>query len=170
MNSTTFAIGRPGLLTRRSVFDWVFALLVLAGTAFAFARYGASMDVYETWILAGAAPAVISLGWFWGRLRVLALAVGAAALLAVSLYARATDGFGADLAQADNVFLLKYLLSSQSAILWMSLLFFMSTAFYWIGLVAGGADNTAQRSRSASRRRRAPACGSAARSRGRTPS
>jgi cytochrome c-type biogenesis protein CcsB len=145
MNSTTLAIGRPGLLTRRSLFDWAFALLVIAGSAFAFARYGASMDVYETWILAGMAPAVISLGWFWGRLRLLALAAGAAALLAISLYARATDGFGADLAQADNVFLLKYLLSSQSAILWMSLLFFMSTAFYWIGLLAGGADNTAQR-------------------------
>jgi cytochrome c-type biogenesis protein CcsB len=145
MNSTTLAIGRPGLLTRRSLADWVFALLVIAGTAFAFARYGASMDVYETWILAGAAPAVISLGWFWGPLRWLAVAVGAAALLAVSLYSQATDGFGADLAQADNVFLLKYLLSSQSAILWMSLLFFMSTAFYWLGLVAGGADNTAQR-------------------------
>ena len=33
--------------------------------------------------------------------------------------------------------LLKYFLSSQSAILWMSVLFFMSTAFYWIGFFAG---------------------------------
>ena len=83
MNSTTLAIGRPGLLTRpQRCSTGSSPLLVLAGAAFAFARYGASMDVYETWILAGAAPAVIALGWFWGRLRVLALAVGAAALLA----------------------------------------------------------------------------------------
>jgi ABC-type transport system involved in cytochrome c biogenesis permease subunit len=32
------------------------------------------------------------------------------------------------------VFWLKYFLSSQSAILWMSVLFFMSTAFYWLGM------------------------------------
>jgi cytochrome c-type biogenesis protein CcsB len=36
------------------------------------------------------------------------------------------------------VFLLKYFLSSQSAILWMSMVFFMSTVFYWIGLLARG--------------------------------
>jgi hypothetical protein len=29
---------------------------------------------------------------------------------------------------------LKYLLSSQSAILWMGVLFWMSTVFYWLGL------------------------------------
>jgi cytochrome c-type biogenesis protein CcsB len=34
------------------------------------------------------------------------------------------------------VFWLKYFLSSQSAILWMSMLFFMSTIFYWIGMFA----------------------------------
>jgi cytochrome c-type biogenesis protein CcsB len=145
MNTTTLVLGRPGIIGRRSAFDGVFAALVVAGTAYAFVRYGAAMDVYETWILAGAAPAIVALGWFWGPLRVLALGAGAAALLAISLYAGATDTFGADLAQAENVFLLKYLLSSQSAILWMSLLFFMSTAFYWIGLFAGGAGNTAQR-------------------------
>ncbi|MBP7133559.1 MAG: c-type cytochrome biogenesis protein CcsB, partial [Aquabacterium sp.] len=36
----------------------------------------------------------------------------------------------------------KYFLSSQSAILWMSVLFFMSTVFYWIGLVARSATAT----------------------------
>ena len=43
------------------------------------------------------------------------------------------------------MFWLKYFLSSQSAILWMSVLFFMSTVFYWIGLLAKADDNTAQR-------------------------
>ncbi|MFP5399223.1 MAG: c-type cytochrome biogenesis protein CcsB [Gammaproteobacteria bacterium] len=141
--------GRPGgPFGGRSAYDWVFAALTLVGTGFAFWRYGAAMDVYETWILAGSAPVVVGLGWFWGPLRTLSLGVGAAVLLAIGLYARTPDGFGADLAAGENVFWLKYFLSSQSAILWMGVLFFMSTVFYWIGLVStarAGADNTALR-------------------------
>ena len=151
MNTTTLTLGRSSNpLAKLNLFDWVFAALVVAGTAYAFHRYGAGLDVYETWILAGTAPSLIALGWFWRPLRALSLGVGAAVLIAIALYARTTDDFGADLAAADTVFLLKYFLSSQSAILWMSLLFFMSTAFYWIGLLgrrdaAGQAsgDNTA---------------------------
>ena len=41
-----------------------------------------------------------------------------------------------ELARADQAFFLKYFLSSQSAILWMSALFFLSTLFYWGGLLA----------------------------------
>jgi cytochrome c-type biogenesis protein CcsB len=145
MNTSTLTFGGPGFWARRSPFDWLFALAVLAGAGYAFQRYGASMDVYEKAILVGAAPAVVWLGWFWGSLRGLALGVGAAALLAIALYSRVGDGFGADLAQADSVFLLKYFLSSQSAILWMCVLFFMSTAFYWIGFFAPAEDNTALR-------------------------
>jgi cytochrome c-type biogenesis protein CcsB len=152
MNTTTLALPQGNFISRRSVYDWVFALLVAAGAAYAWQRYGAGMDVYEKSILLGTVPSLIALGWFWGPLRTLGLGVGAAVLLAIALYLRTTDGFGADLAAADKVFLLKYFLSSQSAILWMSLLFFMSTAFYWIGLFArpatGGdatADNAAQK-------------------------
>jgi cytochrome c-type biogenesis protein CcsB len=158
MNTTTAAppnqslvLGRPGLIgrmTRRSLFDWLFALLVIAGAGYAFQRYHASMDGYEKGILLGSVPALVALGWAWGPLRVLALAVGGATLTAIALYGRHTDAFGADLTQADNVFLLKYFLSSQSAILWMSVLFAMSTVMYWIGLLArrgqAGSDNTAQ--------------------------
>ena len=150
MNTTTLELGRgSNPLARRSTYDWLFALLVAAGAGYAFQRYGKSMDGYEISILAGAVPALIALGWFWGPLRTLALGVGALVLAAIALYARSTDNFGADLAAADTVFLLKYFLSSQSAILWMSMLFFMSTAFYWIGLLSragsGGSDNSAQR-------------------------
>ena len=56
-------------------------------------------------------------------------------MLAIALY----EG---NLARAESVFWLKYFLSSQSAILWMSVLFFMSTVFYWIGMFSprqGGA-------------------------------
>ena len=151
MNTTTapktIAMGRPGLvgkMAKRSAFDWAFAALVVLGVAYAFQRYQASMDGYEQGILVGAVPALIALGWFWGPLRVLGLGVGAATLVAIALYNRTPDAFGADLAQADKVFLLKYFISSQSAILWMAVLFAMSTVLYWIGLLAkaGGGGST----------------------------
>ena len=135
----TLTLGRPGFATRmarRSAADWLFALLVAVGTGYAFQRYQASMDGYEQAILVGAVPAVVALGWFWGALRGLGLAVGAATLTAIALYNRTPDTFGADLGQADQIFLLKYFLSSQSAILWMAVLFAMSTVLYWIGLLA----------------------------------
>ena len=155
MNTTTapktLTLGRPGMagsLARRSVYDWLFALLVVVGAGYAFQRYNTSMDGYEQAILLGSVPALVALGWFWGPLRGLSLGVGAATLLAIALYNRQTDGFGADLAKGENVFLLKYFISSQSAILWMAVLFSMSTVFYWIGMLSkvgsgpAGAHNT----------------------------
>ena len=88
------------------------------------------MDVYERVILLCVIPAVVWLGWFWRPLRALGLVVASASLIAIALYQ-------GDLARAETVFGLKYLLSSQSAILWMSVLFFMSTLFYWIGFWSG---------------------------------
>ena len=141
--TTTLDLGRPGPFSRRSAFDWVFAAAVITGAAYAFRRYGPAMDGYERGILLGAVPALIALGWFWGPLRVLALAVGSASLIAIGLYARTTDSFGADLAAGSQVFLLKYLLSSQSAILWMGVLFWMSTVFYWLGLFSKAGNEAA---------------------------
>jgi cytochrome c-type biogenesis protein CcsB len=141
--TTTLSIGRASYFGSRSPYDWLFALLLVGGAAFVWQRYGAAMDGYERGILIAALPSLIALGWFWGPLRTLSLGVGAATLAAIGLYLRHTDGFGADLAAADQVFWLKYLLSSQSAILWMGVLVLMSTIAYWIGLLAGG--ETAQR-------------------------
>ena len=59
------------------------------------------------------------------------MGVAAFSLLAIWAYQ-------GSLARAEEVFWLKYFLSSQSAILWMSVLFFMSTLFYWIGMFARG--------------------------------
>jgi cytochrome c-type biogenesis protein CcsB len=128
--TTTVDLGQ-GVFARRSVLDWVFALLAVAGAAFAFTRYGQHMDVYEKGILLASAPAAIWLAWFWRPARNLMLGVAAVALLAVWSYQ-------GNLARAESVFWLKYFLSSQSAILWMSMLFFMSTLFYWIGMFVRG--------------------------------
>ncbi|MEP7056623.1 MAG: c-type cytochrome biogenesis protein CcsB [Caldimonas sp.] len=147
MNTTTLDFGRSGSdrPSRRSALDWAYAMLVLVGGAYGFARYGTAMDGYEKAILLGVLPVAIALGWFWGPLRLLMLGVAAATLVAIGLYGRSTDAFGADLAQGENVFLLKYFLSSQSAILWMSVLFFMSTLFYWIGIASRNEADAASR-------------------------
>ncbi|MDT9000593.1 c-type cytochrome biogenesis protein CcsB [Paucibacter sp. APW11] len=142
-NTASLVIGRRGPLQGRDVLDWLFAALVLAGAGFAFSRYGAAMDGYEKGILLCATPALIALGWFWRPLRLLTLGVGTATLLAIKLYLGQMDDFGADLAAADKVFLLKYMLSSQSAILWMSLLFYMSTLFFWMGFFSKSDSDSA---------------------------
>ena len=136
--TTTTLTLNPGFLARRNALDWVFALLVLVGGAFAFTRYQASMDVYEKAILLGTLPCAIWLGWFWRPLAVLTAGVAVLSLWAITSYQ-------GDLARADSVFWLKYFLSSQSAILWMSMLFFMSTAFYWGGMLVRGAAGSFER-------------------------
>ena len=121
--------------SRRNASDWLFAVLVAVGGLFAFVRHIGAMDYYEQPILVAALLALIGMGWFWRPLRVLAIVVAAAALLGIASYQ-------GDLARADTVFWLKYFLSSQSAILWMSVLFFMSTGFYWLGLFGGKQGDT----------------------------
>ncbi len=134
MNTTTMTLN-PGYLSRRNWLDWAFALLAVIGTGVAFALYSHAMDGYEKAILACTLPVVVWLGWFWAPLRNLMLVVAAVSLLAIQSY-------GGDLARADQVFWLKYFISSQSAILWMSMLFFISTAFYWGGMLIKGQSDT----------------------------
>ena len=132
--ATTITLNES-FMSRRNWFDWVFAIVVMAGGMFAFSRYSAFMDVYEKGILLGAMPAVIWLGWFWRPVRLLLLVVAGFALMGIASYQ-------GDLARAETVFWLKYFLSSQSAILWMSVLFFMATIFYGIGTFAKGQSST----------------------------
>lgn len=137
MNTTTLTL-HESWLSRRSLYDWVFAIAVVAGGLFALLRYQAAMDGYEKVILLGTLPALVWLGWYWRPLRTLTLGVAVAAVLAILSY----DG---DLARADSVFWLKYFLSSQSAILWMSVLFFMATVFYWLGFFGGNQADAMER-------------------------
>jgi len=140
MNTMTKPYGtaislNEGYFARRNLADWLFALLAVGGGLFAFLRYASFMDGYELGILVAAVPAAIGLGWFWRPLRTLMWVVAVVSLLAIAAYQ-------GDLARSESVFWLKYFLSSQSAILWMSVLFFMSTAFYWLGVVARGQSAT----------------------------
>ena len=137
--TTTTVTLNEGFFARRNWLDWLFAAIVVAGGLFALQRYAAYMDVYEKGILLGSIPGAIWLGWFWRPLRTLMLVVAALSLMAIGLYQQ--DGAGS-LERAEAVFGLKYFLSSQSAILWMSVVFFMSTIFYWIGMFSRGEGST----------------------------
>ncbi|PMS20750.1 c-type cytochrome biogenesis protein CcsB [Trinickia dabaoshanensis] len=116
-------------LRRLGAFDWLFALLVAGGAGFALSRYHAYMNYYDKLVLVCAVPALVVLGWRWKPVRLLAVGIAALSLLALQIY-------HGDLARADSAFFLKYFLSSQSAILWMSALFILATLFYWIGLLS----------------------------------
>ena len=126
MNATE----RHGLMywQSRSWQDWLYALALLFGVGYAQQRYSAYMDSYEQIILLLAAPTGIALGWSWGALQRLFVGSAVLALFSISLYTQ-------ELARADRVFLLKYLISSQSAILWMCALYFAATLVYWAGLL-----------------------------------
>ena len=124
----TYASPLP-LFKRIGMFDWLFALVLAAGATFALSRYGAYMDGYDKAILVCAVPVFAWLGWFFKPVRGLILAVALLSVLGANLYQ-------GTLANADKTFLLKYFLSSQSAIIWMSALIFFATTSYWIGLLA----------------------------------
>jgi len=112
---------------RLSIFDWLWALLTLAGTTYAYVHYSGLMDGYEVAILVGTALTLIGLGWAWKPLRLLSLVVAGLSLAAIGLY-------GTSLSTAESNFFLKYLISSQSAIMWMSALYVLATATYFLAL------------------------------------
>lgn len=92
-------------------------VLLVAGIAMMFCRRGQRLRLR------------ISSGGHWKSASLLMVGVAALSLLAMHLYR-------GDSARGESAFLLKYFLSSQSAILWMSALFVLATAFYWLGTFA----------------------------------
>jgi len=130
----THALPFPQTFIKRlTVWDWIYAGLVVSGTAVALAKYGAYMEPYDRGVLLGAACVVTGLGWHWKSIRVLLAVAAAGALIATGLYQN-------ELARAHQVFALKYFFSSQTAIMWMSVLFAFATVCYWAALIWRGAN------------------------------
>jgi cytochrome c-type biogenesis protein CcsB len=112
-----------------SVFDWLYSIILVASGLFAFGQYAEFMDVYEISFLFGAVILFSLMGWWWKPIQRLVLSIGVISLFSISLY-------HADLASVDRVFFLKFLISSQSAVMWMNVLFFLATIIYWFALFA----------------------------------
>lgn len=127
MNNNSLEYQQKTLLQRLDWQDWLYALIIVAGSVFAYVKYAQYMDIYETVFLFGAAALASYLGWQWKKLGKLVLGVGVVSLLSISLY-------GGEQARATQEFLLKYLISSQSAIMWMNVLFVLAMVTYWFAL------------------------------------
>lgn len=115
----------------RGRLDWtdIAYFIVLMASAIYFLRgWPNSMDVYEKVILVCSTFAIVWVGWLWRPLRTYMICVFILSACAVLIY-------GDDLSKSDTNFFLKYFLSSQSAVLWMCALFFMSTVAYWLGFI-----------------------------------
>ncbi|WP_370262824.1 c-type cytochrome biogenesis protein CcsB [Limnobacter sp.] len=108
--------------------DVVFTLLLVLGAAYASSEYHSFMDIYEISILWSCVPVTAYMAYRWEALKWLLLAVAGLSLLSIASY-------GGNLQAAEQKFFLKYLLSSQSAILWMGVMFVVATLSYWIGLL-----------------------------------
>lgn len=127
MNQDAQHYQNKGLLQSLNWQDWLYALLMFAGAIFAYSQYSQFMDVYEITFLFGAAALASYLGWQWKTLAKLVLAVGFISLFSIALY----DG---QQASATQKFLLKFLISSQSAVMWMNVLFMLAMLTYWFAL------------------------------------
>lgn len=126
--NTAYMDGAPVPLLKRLHWpDWLYAALLLLGAAYAFKQYGNFMDAYETTFLFGFAIGFSILGWQWKPLRLLIAGIAIISLYAMSLYK-------GNLGSATQVFLLKFLVSSQTAIMWMNVLFVLAMLTYWFAL------------------------------------
>lgn len=110
-----------------SKFDWVYAILLLAGAVFSYQRYAGFMDIYEVSFLFGAVAVFSYLGWRWSAIARLVLGVAVLSLIGVYVYQ-------GDLNNGSQRFLLKFLLASQSAVMWMNVLFVLAMLTYWLAM------------------------------------
>ena len=122
-------------LTSLNTVDCIFALLTAAGAFFAQTRIQHTMDIYEMVILWASAGITVFLGWFFKPMRWFVPLCAVLAYGAVMLY----DG---EIKHADD-FLLKYFLSSQSAIMWQCAFIFFALFAYIAGAVLAQRKNVA---------------------------
>ena len=112
--------------------NYLWCALLLSGFGLVLLRFSDSLNGYEWAIFTCLIPILGYAGCVWPELRRLLLVVAVLTLFAIRLY-------GANLALADERFMLQYFLASQSAIMWMSFLFVLATLSYFLALFTGSA-------------------------------
>ncbi|MDO8962623.1 MAG: c-type cytochrome biogenesis protein CcsB [Methylophilus sp.] len=127
MNTQTYDFKPKSIWQTLRVQDWLYAVALMAGAFFAFSQYSEYMDAYELGFLFSAAITFSYLGWRWKGLAKLVVGVAVLSLFAINLY-------HGDQARAGQVFFLKYLISSQSAVMWMNVLFIFAMLTYWFAM------------------------------------
>jgi cytochrome c assembly protein len=122
--------GRNYWLEQLTPISVIWVLLLLAGTVFAARQYHQIMDSYELGILISTGIVFSFLGLSWRPIQGLIIIVSLLSLCSISFY-------GTNLEAAEQNFFLRFLLSSQSAIMWMSALYVMATVTYLGNLLSG---------------------------------
>lgn len=112
--------------------DFAWALFVIVGAFYAWNQYGSLMDQFEVGILAGVTVGLIGLGHIWKSIQQLTLWVTGLTFLALWSY----QIHGNVITANEHAFFLKFLVSSQSATMWMSALFVLSGITYFFALFA----------------------------------
>ena len=110
-------------------FNVLYLAFLLAGALYALKTFHNYMDIYEELILFGSVGFFSWLGWGWNHFKKIMILVFAISLFAIQLYQGA-------LSNNEHIFLLKYLIASQSAIMWMNVFFVLSLLLYWLGLLS----------------------------------
>ncbi|MCX7191235.1 MAG: c-type cytochrome biogenesis protein CcsB [Candidatus Methylopumilus sp.] len=111
------------------ILNVLYLSLLLGGALYALKTFSSYMDIYEKAILLSSVGFFSWLGWNWNHFKKIIILVFALSLFAIQLYSGV-------LTNNEQVFLLKYLLSSQSAIMWMNVFFVLALVLYWLGLLA----------------------------------
>ena len=124
---------RKSFIRNLNIWDWVFAALVFSGAVFVQTLSGVRMDIYETVILWISASIAVFLGWFFKPVRWFVPLCILLAYAAVGLY----EG---NIKSAEG-FLLRYFLSSQSAIMWQCAFVFFALFAYISGAVLASVKN-----------------------------
>jgi cytochrome c-type biogenesis protein CcsB len=117
----------PSLWQRLTPRDLLWALTVIVGSIAVWWVYRSAMDGYEVAIQIGATLGLIAWGGYWRPAQAFALAVALSTAIALWRY-------GADYELRHSDFLLKYILESQAAFMWMSALYVLATVTYFVAL------------------------------------
>jgi cytochrome c-type biogenesis protein CcsB len=113
-----------------SLREIIWVLMVIATAVIGWNQFQALMGPYEIGILAGVSVSLMALGRIWPSIQFAAYWIAALSLLALWSYHIHNDQY----AVHDTAFFLRFLVSSQAAIMWMSVLFLLSMVTYFYAL------------------------------------
>ncbi|SFR56607.1 c-type cytochrome biogenesis protein CcsB [Thiomicrospira sp. ALE5] len=108
--------------------DYLWAAFIFTASFVSWLVYSEFMDVYEEAILFGTALATIWMGWYWRSFQTHFYTVTTITLMALWMY----QLNGNEYAAQETNFFLKYLISSQAAIMWMTFFVLVSTITYFV--------------------------------------
>lgn len=107
---------------------WSLAVIIVAALAWTY--FAHLMDEYEVGILIGSTVGMIAFGLLWRSMQLFWVIVLAMSMVGISTYAAHGNSYQVN----ETAFFLKFLFSSQSAIMWMNVLFLFAMVTYFFAM------------------------------------